>query len=95
MKQMLDRRRSEREFAKGEEVYLKLIHQHLEALTKQPISKLSPRFYGPYLVLARVGLVAYRLQLPECPNPTLLPSIREEAKPVIPIAILDRRIIYR
>lgn len=27
--------------------------------------KLSPRYTGPYLVTARVGALAYRLQLPE------------------------------
>jgi hypothetical protein len=27
--------------------------------------KLSPRYIGPYLIIARVGSLAYRLQLPE------------------------------
>ena len=32
----------------------------------KPLSaKLSRRFYGPFVITERVGLVAYRLQLPE------------------------------
>lgn len=68
MKQFADRRRSEREFQVGEWVYLKLQPGHLKALLGKPSSKLNPRYYGPFLVLARVGNVAYRLQLPESSN---------------------------
>jgi len=35
MKQFVNRRRSEREFAVGEEVYLKLRHVHLKALSQE------------------------------------------------------------
>jgi len=65
IKQMANRRRREREFTEGEEVYLKLSYPHLRALSQQPVSKLSPKFYGPFPVLARVGQVAYHLQLPK------------------------------
>ena len=96
-------------------VYLKLSHQHIKAISRQPVSKLNPKFYGPFLVLAKVGLVAYRLQLsegawmhpvfhvsllkksmgPQVANPSLPPSLQEEAEPTAPIAILDRCVIYK
>ena len=65
MKQLADRHRTERQFEEGAEVYLKVrrFQQHL--FSPGPISKLSPKFYGPFRILARVGPVAYRLQLPE------------------------------
>ena len=67
MKQMVDWQRSERTFTEGEKVYLKLNPQQLKNIIKQSVSKLSPKFFGPYLVLAKVGPMAYRLQLPkEC-----------------------------
>jgi len=68
MKQFADRRRSEREFHVGEGVYLKLQSGHLKTLLGKASSKLSPRFYGLFLVLAQVGSVAYRLQLPNNSN---------------------------
>ena len=65
IKQLADRKQTERHFTMGEEVYLKLNHQYLKSLTKQPISKLNPKYYGPFPILEKIGVVAYRLQLPE------------------------------
>ena len=62
MKQWSNKKRSERKF---EEVYLKLSQPHLKSLSKLPVTKLSQKFYSPYLVIERVGQVAYKLQLPE------------------------------
>ena len=65
MKQFADKRWSEREFHEGEMVYLKLHLRHLRALTQNPTLKSQPKFYGPFLVIAKVGSVAYKLQLLE------------------------------
>jgi hypothetical protein len=48
----------------GEEVFLK------DSPTKGIVyfgtkGKLSPRYIGPYVIITRVGALAYRLQLPE------------------------------
>ena len=63
MKQLADRGRSEMEFCVGKEVYLKLKGPHLESLTTGPVSKLSPKYFGPFPIVAKVGSVAYKLQL--------------------------------
>jgi len=65
MKQVADRRRSDREFEVGEKVYLRLRKPHFKAITQRPVSKLAPRYFGPFPILERVGKVAYRLQLPK------------------------------
>jgi hypothetical protein len=63
-KSYADVRRRDLEFAVGDEVLLKV------SLTKGIVhfgikGKLSPRYIGPYLITARIGSLAYRLQLPE------------------------------
>ena len=49
----------------GDWVYLRLVLYQHKSLAAHPFHKLQPRFYGPFLVLAKVGNVAYRIQLPD------------------------------
>jgi hypothetical protein len=64
MKRYADLRRTEREFKAGDWVYLRLQPYRQVSAAWQRNLKLSPRFYGPFLVLSRVGVVAYKLELP-------------------------------
>ncbi|VFR00018.1 unnamed protein product [Cuscuta campestris] len=57
--------RREVNFAVGDLVLLKLQPYRQHSLARPLSSKLARRFYGPFEVLERVGLVAYRLRLPE------------------------------
>jgi hypothetical protein len=63
-KSYADSKRSNVEFQVGEEVLLRV------SPTKGVIrfnikGKLSPRYIGPFMIVARVGKLAYRLELPE------------------------------
>jgi hypothetical protein len=62
MKSQADKCRSERVFQVGDMVFLKL--QSYVQTTVAPRHKLSFRYFGPYHILARVGSVAYKLELP-------------------------------
>ncbi len=48
----------------GDWVWVRLLHRQAASLPGFSKGKLSPRYYGPYKVLERIGEVAYRLQLP-------------------------------
>ncbi|KAJ9558601.1 hypothetical protein OSB04_013215 [Centaurea solstitialis] len=65
MKQRADGKRRDIVFNVGDRVYLKMRpYRQLTVMGKRN-EKLSPRFYGPYEVLERIGAVAYRLKLPD------------------------------
>ncbi|GAU25735.1 hypothetical protein TSUD_216660 [Trifolium subterraneum] len=84
MSQQANKHRSDRIFAIGDYVYLKLQPYRQLSLKSHGFHKLLPKFYGPFRVLDRVGSVAYQLELPPsaaihnvfhvsqlklCPNP--------------------------
>ena len=62
-KSYADSRRKDLKFAVGDHVFLKVAPMR-EVLRFGKKGKLSPRFVGPFEVLERIGLVAYRLALP-------------------------------
>ncbi|XP_076926022.1 uncharacterized protein LOC143589047 [Bidens hawaiensis] len=65
MKQQADKKRSERVFEPGQWVYLKLQPYMQNSLRVHKNSKLTPKYFGPFFIIEKVGAVAYRLDLPE------------------------------
>jgi hypothetical protein len=65
MKSSADKKRIFREFAVDDLVFLKLQPYIQNSVAVRSNQKLAYKFYGPYRVLARVGKVAYRLDLPK------------------------------
>jgi hypothetical protein len=63
-KSYADNRRRLLEFKEGDHVYLKV--SPIRGMQRFKVKgKLSPRFIGPFLILKRVGEVAYQLELPD------------------------------
>ena len=64
MKLQADQHRSNRVFEVGDWVYLRLQPYKQQSIAHKASHKLSPRFYGPFQVLQRIGVATYKLQLP-------------------------------
>ncbi|GJW47595.1 retrotransposon-related protein [Tanacetum coccineum] len=65
MKLFADSKRSDRSFNVGDWVLLKLQPHRQVTLRMHKQHKFSPKFYGPFQVLAKHGAVAYKLALPD------------------------------
>ncbi|KAE8675877.1 hypothetical protein F3Y22_tig00111640pilonHSYRG00066 [Hibiscus syriacus] len=65
MKQQADKHMSERVFAVGDTVYLKLQPYRQTSLALRKKLKLAAKYYGLYKITEKIGQVAYRLNLPE------------------------------
>jgi hypothetical protein len=82
MKNQADKKRSERQFEVGDLVYLKLQPFVQQSVAVRTNNKLSLRYFGPYKVLARVGLVAYKLELPDT----------SKIHPVVHVSLLKKHV---
>ncbi|GAB4829655.1 hypothetical protein Ancab_040648 [Ancistrocladus abbreviatus] len=63
MKQVADKHQSKRSFKVGDWVYLKFQPYRQHAASQRAVQKLAAKYFGPFKILARVGQVAYKLEL--------------------------------
>ncbi|XP_052209305.1 uncharacterized protein LOC127812817 [Diospyros lotus] len=63
-KSYADTRRRKLVFQVGNKVYLKISSLRMVTRSNKKKGKLGPRYIGPYDIVERIGLVAYRLALP-------------------------------
>jgi len=64
MKNQADKKRTDRQFLVGDQVLLKLQPYAQSSVVNRPFPKLAFKYFGPYNIRERIGLAAYRLELP-------------------------------
>lgn len=64
MKRQADKQRSERQFAMGDKVFLKLQPYVQSSVSPRAHQNLAFKYFGPYKIVKRIGPLAYKLLLP-------------------------------
>lgn len=65
MKEQAYKHRSNKTNMVGDWVWLKLLSYRQQSVQKRVNKKMSYKSYGPFLILAVIGKVTYKLQIPE------------------------------
>lgn len=65
MKSQADRKRTNHSFEVRDWVFLKLRSHAQQTVMTRICPKLAPHYYGPFQIVERIGMVAYKVQLPE------------------------------
>lgn len=75
MKFFADKTRTDRVFAVGDKVYLKLQPYRQASVALRRNLKLAAKYYGPFTIIQKIGAAAYKLQLPaEARHSSMCPS---------------------
>jgi hypothetical protein len=64
MKQQADKGRTEREFAVGDLIFLKIQPYVQSSLAPRSNQKLAFKYFGPFPIVQRIGPITYKLYLP-------------------------------
>ena len=64
MKIYVDQKRRNVQYQIGDMVFLKIRSYRQVSLRKKGNEKLSPKFFGPYKIIEKIGPVAYKPELP-------------------------------
>lgn len=65
MKKQVDKHRLDIEFVVGDWVLVKLKPYHQLSLAHRLHHKLSPRYFGPFIIQAKISAMAYHIELPK------------------------------
>ncbi|KAL0419043.1 UNVERIFIED_CONTAM: hypothetical protein Sradi_1317800 [Sesamum radiatum] len=74
MKTYANRKRIEKEFEVGDEIFLKLQPYRQTSFSLRRQLKLSTKYFGPYKAFEKIGKVSYKLELP--PGSRIYPVFR-------------------